>query len=52
MSPSEPAGASGQARLLASGSLVQQAAQVTGLVAMFVIVAVLARRLSLSELGV
>jgi O-antigen/teichoic acid export membrane protein len=41
----------GQARLLASGSLAQQAAQVTGLVAMFVIVTVLARRLSLAELG-
>jgi O-antigen/teichoic acid export membrane protein len=40
-----------QARLLASGSLAQQGAQVTGLLAMFVIVTVLARRLSLAELG-
>jgi O-antigen/teichoic acid export membrane protein len=41
----------GQARLLASGSLAQQAAQVTGLVAMFAVITVLARRLSLAELG-
>jgi O-antigen/teichoic acid export membrane protein len=40
------------ARRLATGSLAQQAAQVTGLVAMFAIVIVLARRLTLSELGV
>jgi O-antigen/teichoic acid export membrane protein len=40
------------ARRLATGSLAQQAAQVTGLVAMFAIVTVLARRLSLSELGI
>jgi O-antigen/teichoic acid export membrane protein len=40
------------ARRLATGSLAQQAAQVTGLVAMFAIVTVLARRLSLAELGV
>jgi PST family polysaccharide transporter len=40
------------ARRLATGSLAQQAAQVTGLVAMFVILAVLARRLSLAEVGV
>ena len=45
-----PAG--GQARLLASGSLVQQAAQVTGLLGMFAIITVLARRLTLSELGI
>lgn len=44
-------GEAGQARLLASGSLAQQAAQVSGLLAMFAIVTVLARRLSLSELG-
>jgi O-antigen/teichoic acid export membrane protein len=41
-----------QARVLASGSLAQQASQVTGLVAMFAILTVLARRLSLPELGV
>jgi len=40
------------ARRLATGSLAQQAAQVTGLVAMFVILAVLARQLTRSELGV
>lgn len=40
------------ARRLATGSLAQQAAQITGLVAMFAIVTVLARRLSLAELGV
>jgi O-antigen/teichoic acid export membrane protein len=40
------------ARRLATGSLAQQAAQVTGLVTMFAIVAVLARRLTLAELGV
>ena len=48
---SEPT-AGDQARLLASGSLVQQVSQVTGLLAMFAIVTVLARRLSLDELGV
>ena len=42
----------GQAHLLATGSLVQQVAQVTGLLAMFAILTVLARRLSLEELGV
>jgi len=52
MSVDAPGGGVGHARLLASGSLVQQAAQVTGLVAMFAIVTVLARRLSLSEFGV
>lgn len=40
------------ARRLATGSLAQQAAQVSGLVAMFVVITVLARKLSLSELGV
>jgi O-antigen/teichoic acid export membrane protein len=40
------------ARRLATGSLAQQAAQVTGLVAMFVVITVLARKLSLAELGV
>ena len=41
-----------QARLIASGSVVQQIAQVSGLIAMFVVITVLARRLSLAELGV
>lgn len=40
------------ARRLATGSLAQQAAQVTGLVAMFAVITVLARKLSLAELGV
>lgn len=40
------------ARRLVTGSLAQQAAQIAGLVAMFAIVTVLARRLSLAELGV
>ena len=41
----------GEARLLASGALVQQAAQASGLVALLVVVTVLARRLSVTELG-
>lgn len=41
-----------QARLIASGSVVQQLAQVSGLLAMFLVITVLARRLSLTELGV
>jgi O-antigen/teichoic acid export membrane protein len=41
----------GEARLLASGALVQQLAQASGLVALLVIVTVLARRLSVAELG-
>ncbi|MEX2024208.1 MAG: hypothetical protein WD993_03925, partial [Thermoleophilaceae bacterium] len=41
-----------EARRLTTGSLAQQAAQVTGLIAMFAIVTVLARKLSLAELGV
>jgi O-antigen/teichoic acid export membrane protein len=40
------------ARRLATGSLAQQAAQVSGLVAMFAVITVLARKLSLPELGV
>jgi O-antigen/teichoic acid export membrane protein len=40
-----------QARLVASGAIVQQAAQVTGLMVLLVVVTVLARRLSLAELG-
>lgn len=42
----------GHARRLAAGSLAQQLAQVAGLVAMFAIVTVLARELTLAELGV
>ncbi len=42
----------GDARRLASGSLMQQVAQVTGLLVTFVIITVLARRLTLAELGV
>ena len=42
----------GQARLLATGSLVQQLSGVAGLLAMFAIVTVLARRLTLEEFGV
>jgi O-antigen/teichoic acid export membrane protein len=41
----------GEARLLASGALLQQVAQASGLVALLVIVTVLARRLTVSELG-
>jgi O-antigen/teichoic acid export membrane protein len=41
----------GQARTIAAGSLVQWAAQLTGLLSMFTIVTVLARKLSLTELG-
>ena len=41
----------GEARLLASGVLVQQLAQASGLLALLAIVTVLARRLSVAELG-
>src|SRR5215207_3599894 len=41
----------GEARLLASGALLQQVAQGSGLVALLVIVTLLARRLSVAELG-
>jgi O-antigen/teichoic acid export membrane protein len=41
----------GEARLLASGALLQQLAQGSGLVALLVIVTLLARRLSVAELG-
>ena len=44
-------GAPGEARLLASGALLQQAAQASGLLVLLVIVTVLARRLSVSALG-
>jgi O-antigen/teichoic acid export membrane protein len=47
-----PAGvAQSEARLLASGALLQQAAQVAGLLALLAIVTILARRLSVAELG-
>jgi O-antigen/teichoic acid export membrane protein len=49
VAPSEPG--PGEARLLASGALVQQIAQASGLLALLVIVTVLARRLSVAELG-
>jgi len=42
---------SGEARLLASGALLQQLAQGSGLLALLVIVTLLARRLSIAELG-
>jgi O-antigen/teichoic acid export membrane protein len=41
----------GEARLLASGALLQQLAQASGLVALLVIVTLLARRLTVAELG-
>jgi O-antigen/teichoic acid export membrane protein len=41
----------GEARLLASGALVQQIAQGAGLLVLLVVVTVLARRLTLAELG-
>jgi len=41
----------GEARLLASGALLQQIAQASGLLVLLVIVTVLARRLSVAELG-
>ena len=49
VAPSAPG--AGEARLLASGALVQQIAQASGLIALLVIVTVLARRLSVAELG-
>lgn len=50
--PDRPDAGGGQARLLASGSLAQQVSQVSGLLAMFAIVTVLARHLSIQEFGV
>jgi O-antigen/teichoic acid export membrane protein len=50
--PPAPRADAGHARRLAAGSLAQQAAQVTGLLTIFAIVTVLARELSLTELGV
>ena len=49
--PSSPGPAGGQAGLVASGALTQQAAQFTGLLVLLAIVTALARRLSLPELG-
>ena len=41
----------GEARLLASGALLQQVAQASGLLVLLAIVTILARRLSVAELG-
>jgi O-antigen/teichoic acid export membrane protein len=41
----------GEARLLVSGALVQQIAQVSGLLVLLVVVTLLARRLTVTELG-
>ena len=41
----------GEARLVASGALLQQIAQASGLLALLVIVTLLARRLEVAELG-
>jgi O-antigen/teichoic acid export membrane protein len=41
----------GEARLLAAGALLQQVAQASGLAVLLVVVTLLARRLSVSELG-
>jgi O-antigen/teichoic acid export membrane protein len=49
--PEVSPGSPGQARLLATGTLLQQLAQGSGLVVLFVIVTLLARRLSVAELG-
>ena len=50
--PVRPAGvAQSEARLLASGALLQQAAQGAGLLVLLTIVTILARRLSVAELG-
>jgi O-antigen/teichoic acid export membrane protein len=52
VAPSDPgAPGPGEARLLASGALVQQIAQAAGLLVLLVIVTVLARRLTVAELG-
>ncbi len=47
----EDAQGRGEARLLASGALVQQVAQASGLLVLLVVVTVLARRLTVAELG-
>jgi O-antigen/teichoic acid export membrane protein len=52
VAPSDAGGPGpGEAHLLASGALVQQIAQAAGLLVLLVIVTVLARRLSVEELG-
>src|SRR4051794_5894123 len=48
----EPPPRRGHARRLATGSLAQQASQVSGLLSMLVLVTVLARRLAVAEFGV
>ncbi len=50
-SPTEGAPGPGEARLLASGALLQQVAQASGLLVLLAIVTILARRLSVAELG-
>jgi O-antigen/teichoic acid export membrane protein len=49
--PEGPRPGPGEARLLASGALLQQVAQGSGLVVLLVVVTLLARRLSVAELG-
>ena len=49
--PVGPEPGPGEARLLASGALLQQVAQGSGLVVLLVVVTLLARRLSVAELG-
>ncbi len=52
VAPSDPgASGPGEARLLASGVLIQQLAQVSGLLVLLAIVTLLARRLTVAELG-
>src|SRR5918995_4221328 len=52
VAPPEPdTPAPDEARLLASGALLQQVAQASGLIVLLAIVTVLARRLTVAELG-
>ena len=51
MATGDPRTGAGEARTLLRGSLIQFVAQGSGIVALFVIVTVLARRVSLAELG-
>ncbi len=51
MGTAEVAEPHGEARLLASGALLQAAAQASGLTVLLVVITVLARRLSVAELG-
>ncbi|HEY6781331.1 MAG TPA: hypothetical protein VI111_10265, partial [Thermoleophilaceae bacterium] len=48
---SQDAQGRGEARLLASGALAQQAAQASGLLVLLVVVTLLARRLTVEQLG-